>query len=533
MTAEPAAAASRRGRRPPVLLAVLSTAVVGAALLPLAYLLVRALGADEEARAAVRLEQTLRLILDTALLVAGVVTVALVLGTGLAWLVVRTDVPGRRAWGVALTLPLVIPSYVAALVLLGALGPKGLLQQALEPLGVERLPDLYGYDGALIALTLSTYPYVFLIAAAALRSVDVSLEEAARSLGRSPFRVFLTVTLPALRPALGAAALLVALYVLADFGAVSLMQYPTLTRAVYLQYESLLDRNAAAILALVLVAFAAVLVALEGRFRRRGATYRSSPGAGRRARTVQLGRRRWAAAALCATCVALFLALPLGVLGWWAIEGASFRLAWSAAFDSAIASGAAAVCAALAAVPVALLAWRHPSRRSRFLERVAYIPNAVPGIAVALALVFFGARYGGVLYQSLALLIFAYVVRFLPQALATTRSALDLVDPRVEEASRSLGRGPTRTFLAVVLPLARPGVLAGAALVFLSAMKELPATLLLRPIGFDTLATEIWTDTSIGAYSDAAPSALLLIAVSAPLVYALSARRAWELGAPG
>ena len=184
-------------------------------------------------------------------------------------------------------------------------------------------------------------------------------------------------------------------------------------------------------------------------------------------------------------------------------------------------------------MPVALLVWRHPSRRSRFLERVAYIPNAVPGIAVALALVFFGARYGGVLYQSLALLIFAYVVRFLPQALATTRSALDLVDPRVEEASRSLGRGPARTFLAVVLPLARPGVLAGAALVFLSAMKELPATLLLRPIGFDTLATEIWTDTSIGAYSDAAPSALLLIAVSAPLVYALSARRAWELGAPG
>jgi iron(III) transport system permease protein len=533
MTSEPVAAPRTRGHRAPLFLAVAATAVVAAALLPLAYLLVRAVGADEDARAAVQAVPTLRLVADTALLVGGVVAVTLALGTALAWLVVRTDLPGRRAFGVALTLPLVIPSYVGALVLLGALGPKGMLQQVLEPLGVDRLPDLYGYDGALLALTLSTYPYVFLITAAALRSVDGSIEEAARSLGRPPLQVFLTVTLPAIRPALGAAALLVALYVLADFGAVSLMQYPTLTRAVYLQYESLLDRNAAAILALVLVALAGVLVALEGRVRRRGGTHRSSPGAGRRASTVALGRGRIAAVAFCGTCVALFLALPLAVLARWTAEGSSFGLAWSAALDSTVASSSAAACAAVAAIPVALLAWRHPAAGSRALERLAYVPNAVPGIAVALALVFFGARYGGVLYQSLAMLVFAYVVRFLPLALAATRSALDLVDPRMEEASRSLGRGSAGTLFAVVLPLARPGVLAGAALVFLSAMKELPATLLLRPIGFDTLATEIWTDTSIGAYSAAAPSALLLIAVSAPLVYLLSARRAWELGSPG
>ena len=537
MCERPATAATARGRRPPALLTGTALLVVAAGLLPLAYLLVRGLGADAEARAAVQPGPTLRLVLDTALLVSGVLVATLVLGTTLAWLVVRSDLPGRRLWAVVLTLPLVIPSYVGALILLGALGPKGLLQKVLEPLGVDRLPDLYGYEGALLALTLSTYPYVFLIAAAALRSVDGSVEEAGLSLGRSPLRVFLTVTLPALRPALGAASLLVALYVLADFGAVSLMQYPTLTRAVYLQYESLLDRNAAAILALVLVALAVVVVALEGRMRRRGAAYRSSPGAGRRLRQARLGRWRWPALLACSACAVVFLVLPLGVLGWWSAEGLSvgrpFTLAWHAALDSALASGAAAACAAAAAVPVALLAWRHPSLPSRLLERLAYVPNAVPGIAVALALVFFGARYGGVLYQSLALLVFAYVVRFLPQAVATTRSALALVDPRVEEASRSLGRGSLRTLVSVVLPLARPGMLAGAALVFLSAMKELPATLLLRPIGFDTLATEIWTDTSIGAYSDAAPSALLLIAVSAPLVYALSARRAWELGAPG
>ena len=531
------AAAARRGHRPPILLAALATLSVAAALLPLAYLLYRGLGADAEARAAVRLGPTLRLVLDTVLLVVGVVAAALAIGTAAAWLVVRSDLPGRRLWGVALTLPLVIPSYVGALVLLGALGTRGLLQQALEPLGVERLPDLYGYWGALLALTLSTYPYVFLIAAGALRTVDGSTEEAARSLGQRPLAVFFKVTLPALRPALAAASLLVALYVLADFGAVSLMQYPTLTRAIYLQYESLLDRNAAAILALVLVALAAVVVWLEGRMRRRGSTYRSSPGSGRRARFVQLGRWRWAATAACAAIVGIFLALPLGVLGWWTAQGASagltLRVAWSAALNSLLASGAAASLAVVAALPIALLAWRHPSRPARLLERLGYVPNAVPGIAVALALVFFGARYGGVLYQSLGMLVFAYVVRFLPQSLAPASSALALVDPRLEDASRSLGRSARRTFLAVVLPLARPGILAGGALVFLSAMKELPATLLLRPIGFDTLATEIWTDTSIGAYSAAAPSALLLIAVSAPVVYIISARRAWDLGAPG
>jgi iron(III) transport system permease protein len=536
MNTAPAAAAPRGGGRPGALAAA-AVIVVASVLLPCIYLVIRAFGADENARAAVQLQPTLRLVFDTLLLVVGVVAVTLVIGTALAWLVVRTDLPGARIWGVALTLPLVIPSYVGALVLLGALGPTGLLQQRLAPLGVERLPDIYGYEGALLALTLSTYPYVFLVAASALRTIDVSLEEAARSLGRSAPRVFLTVTLPALRPALSASALLVALYVLADFGAVSLMQYPTLTRAVYLQYESLLDRNAAAILALVLVALAGVIVILEGYVRRRGATFRSSPGAGRRAKAVGLGRWRWAAVAACAASVGLFLALPLGVLAWWALEGASvgapFRLAWQAALNSTFASAAAAGVAGLAAIPVAVFAWRQPSRLSRGLERLAYVPNAVPGIAVALALVFFGARYGGVLYQSLALLIFAYVVRFFPQPLATTRSALDLVDPRVEEASRALGRGSARTLHAVVLPLARPGMLAGAALVFLSAMNELPATLLLRPTGFDTLATEIWTDTSIGAYSDAAPSALLLIAVSAPLVYVLSARRAWDLGAHG
>jgi iron(III) transport system permease protein len=207
-------------------------------------------------------------------------------------------------------------------------------------------------------------------------------------------------------------------------------------------------------------------------------------------------------------------------------------VAWDAALDTMSVSAAAAAVAAAAVLPVAVLAWRYPSRGARALERLTLVPTALPGIAVGLAFVYLGARVG-ILYGTLALLLLAYLVRFMPYALASTRAALDGVSPRLEEAARSLGRTPSGAARAVVLPVARPGILAGAALVFLSTVKELPATLLLRPIGFETLATEIWKETSVAAYGAAAPSALLLVAIAAPFVYALSWRRAWELGAPG
>jgi iron(III) transport system permease protein len=530
-----AARVSSPGRRPPGLLVLTALLVAAAASVPIAYLALRALSADDRARALVPLATTFELAWDTALLAFGVVVATLAVGVPLAWLVVRTDLPGRRVWGLAASLPLVIPSFVAALALLGAFAPRGLVQEALEPLGVDRLPEVTGYWGSLVALTLSTYPYVYLLAAAGLRNADMSAEEAARSLGAGRVRVFTRVTLPALRPSLAAASLLVALYVLSDFGVVSLMGYSTLTTGVYVRYESLLALESAAILALVLVALALALVLVASRFRLRGAIYRSTPGAGRAGRLVPLGRWRWPALAFCTAVVGLFLALPVGVLAWWSVTADPFTgragVEWSAAVGSASMATAAAVVAALVVLPAALLAWRYPSPLSRWLERATLLPSALPGIAVALALVFVGARIGTPVYQSLGLLLVAYVIRFMPYGLASTRASLDSVSPRLEEAARSLGRRPLDAMVSVVLPLARSGVLAGAALVFLSTVKELPATLLLKPIGFETLATEIWKGTSVGAYSAVAPSALLLIAIAAPLVYVLSWRNAWELGA--
>jgi iron(III) transport system permease protein len=267
---------------------------------------------------------------------------------------------------------------------------------------------------------------------------------------------------------------------------------------------------------------------LEARSRGRGRLRRSGAGADRPADTVALGRWRWPAAAACSAVVAVALVVPVAVLVWWAQRGrgavpeAGEVLGWAA--NSLLVSVLAAAVAVLAALPVAALAARRRTRFAQVLERVTYAGNALPGIVIALSLVFFATRAARPLYQTLTLLVFAYVVRFLPQALAGAHGALLRVDPKLEQAARGLGAGPWRTFARVTAPLVAPGLLAGATLVFLSTMKELPATLLLKPIGFDTLATEVWTATAVSSYSAAAIPALLLIVLSAPVVWLLQVR---------
>ncbi|MEA2322514.1 MAG: iron(III) transport system permease protein [Solirubrobacteraceae bacterium] len=492
--------------------------VAALAALPVVYLAVRAGTGGADAWAVLRRPGTVAVVGRTVLLVASVTAAATAIGVALAWLVVRTDLPGRRVWGLAAALPLVIPSYVTALALIGTLGPGGLLPVSW----------LFGFPGAFAALTLATYPYVFLLTAAALHRLDPALEEAARSLGRRRVAVFRQVTLPVLRPSIAGGSVLVALYALSDFGVVSLMRYDVLTRAIYQQYRSLFDRTPAAILGLVLVVLTVLVLVAEARGRGRGRVQRSAAGAARTGETVALGRARWTAFAFCAGVIALALVVPIGVLVYWAQragarpDGADVI---GPAANSLLVSGLGAAAAAAAALPVAALAVRHRSRWTSAIQQATYASNALPGVVIALALVFFATRVAEPVYQTLALLVFAYVVRFLPQALAGAQAALARVDPQLEHAARGLGARPWRVLARITAPLVGPGVLAGATLVFLSTMKELPATLLLRPVGFDTLATEVWSATTVSAYSEAALPALLLIAFSAPVVYGLQLRR--------
>lgn len=519
----------RSRRRAPLWLLVPALVVAAAMLLPPLWLLIRAGEGGWAALSLLADASTLRVLANSALLAITVTAASIAIAVPVAWLTTRTDLPARRTWGVLTTLPLVVPTYVGGFVFMIAFGPRGMVQGWLAPLGVDRLPSIYGFTGAAIVLTLFSYPYVLLTVRGALLGLDPALEESARSLGLGPAATFRRVVLPQLRPAVAGGGLLVALYVLSDFGAVSMLRYQTFTRAIYTQYSSAFDRTPAAVLALLLVAFTVTLLVIEHRARGARALHRSAPGSARRATPVRLGRWRPLAVAGLGVLVTAAVAVPLAVLGYWLVRGVSngepLQLVGRWAANSLLASGLGALVAVAAALPVAVLAVRHRSRLTALIERTSYLGFALPGVVVALALVFFGARYGGALYQTLPMLVLAYVVLFLPQAVAATRSSLLQVPPALEEASRSLGRSGPATFTQITLPLVRPGVLAGGALVFLTAMKELPATLLLGPTGFSTLATGVWSATTEAFFARGAASALLLIGLTGIPLIALLDRR--------
>lgn len=504
---------------PPATLLVPAGLVALLAAVPVVYLVVMAIGADRSALDLVARPRTLDVLWRTVTLAGAVTAAGIALGVPLAWLTLRTDLPGRRFWAVATVLPLVIPSYVGGYALVAALGPRGALQSLLAPLGVERLPEIYGFGGAALALTLFTFPYVLLAVRGALAGLDPAYEEVARSLGRGPWRTFLTVTLPQLRPAMAAGGLLVALYVLSDFGAVSLLQFDSFTRAIYVQYRASFDRTLAAVLALMLVGLTLLILLAESRIRGRSRYFRSGAGVRRPPHPVQLGGWRYPALAFCALVVGLAIVVPIGTIVFWLVRGLAvgepLRLVWGAAGNSVLVAGMTAAVAAAAAIPVALLSVRHAGSPTALMERAVYSGYALPGIVIGLALVFIGAQWMPWLYQTLPLLIVGYLIRFLPQAVGATRASLLQLSPRLDEAARSLGQSPRAVFRRVTLPIIRPGVGAGAALVFLTTMKELPTTVLLAPTGFDTLAVRIWSASAEGFFARAAAPALLMVAVAA------------------
>ena len=502
-------------------------ALVGAALLlPPFYLLVRAGEIDQPVAQLLLRPRILATLARTLGLAASVTALSMLIAVPLGWLTVRSDVPLRRWWDLLAPLPLVIPSYVGAYLFVSAFGPRGLLQQLLESwFGVERLPSIYGFPGALLTLTSLSYPYLLLAVRGTLLRLDPAQEEAARSLGDSPWQTFRRVTLPLLRPALGAGGLLVALYCLRDFGAVALMRYDTFTRVIYVQYNSF-DRSQAALLALVLVAITLALLWFEARLQQRARYFRGATGAVRLPTITPLGRWRWPAFAFCALVVLVSLALPALILLYWLarglLAGEVIPELGRAAWNSIWASGLAAFFTTVAALPVVWLAVRKASRLTRLLERLTYSAFALPGIVIALALVFFGINHARWLYQTLAMLVLAYGILFVPQAVGTIRASLLQIHPSLEEAALSLGRRPGYVWLTVTLPLLRPGLLSGAGMVFLTAMKELPATLLLSPLGFKTLAVAVWSSVSEAFFAAAAAPALAIMLLSSlPMAFLL------------
>ncbi|MET8333977.1 iron ABC transporter permease [Streptosporangium canum] len=484
-------------RRIPAGLLTPAAVTAALALLPVGYLMVRSAegGLDGVARTLLR-ARTLELALRSLGLAAVVTALCVAIGISLAWLVIRSDLPGRRFFGILAALPLAVPSYVAAYTWVAAV-------------------DLEGFTGSVLVLTLCSYPYVYLPVAAALSRMDPATEEVALSLGRGRSGVVLRQ----LRPSAAAGALLVAMYVLAEFGAVAIMRFDVFTTQIYTSYRAGFNRTPAAVLGLLLVLITLLIVAAESRSRGR-ASYAMRGNPARRPPIIRLRAGTRALALAWSTALAgLAVGFPLAGIGYWLLNGSSARvdlgeLAGAVGATLGVAAAGALLTTALA-VPVGIIAARYRGRTATFLEQSTYVGHSLPGIVMALSFVFFAVRYVPAVYQRSPLLVVAYAVLFMPAAVGAVRASVLQSPPVLEEVARSLGRTPLQTVRAVTLPLALPGVLAGAALVFLTAMKELPATLLLRPTGMETLATQLWAETGSGAYAAAAPYAALLMLLAA------------------
>lgn len=447
------------------------------------------------------------LLVNTLLLMVFTVPLCLVLGVGGAWLVERTQLRGARWWAVALAAPLAIPAFVNSYS------------------WVSAVPSLEGiWSGVLIA-TLSYFPLVYIPAAATLGRLDPAIEQSAASLGLGPWAVFIKVVLPQLRIAMTGGALLVALHLLSEYGAFAMIRFDTFTTAIMVQFQSTFNGTAGNMLASVLVFLCLILLLAE--VKSRGTARYARIGSGAQAKATRLPLRAYQVPAQLAllSVVVLAFGVPVWFVLRWVVAGGSD--VWAAdefmpALLQTLSFGAlGAAVTTLVAFPMAYLAVRRPSWFSKTLELSNYVTSSLPGIVVGLAFVTVSIRLLPGLYQTTGVLIAAYVLLFIPRALVNIRSGLAQAPKELDEAAQSLGKPPLTSFLKVTLRLTAPAAAGGAALVFLAIVNELTATLLLSPNGTRTLATEFWSKSSEIDYAGAAPYALLMILLSAPMTYLL------------
>ncbi len=499
---------ARRPTRPTgLLLASLLVALV--LVVPLVFLLVEAQGAGvSKVVHLIWRPLTLSLLWNTIRLAVVVAALCAVIGTGAAWLVERTDLPGRGVWAVLLVIPMAIPDFVVSF-------------------GWASLStSVSGYWGAVLVMTLAVYPLVYLPVASSLRNADPAQEEVARSLGTGRLETFWRITVGQARTAILGGSLLVVLVLLAEYGAFEILGYRTFTTAIFTEFSISFNVATACALSLVLIVLGLVVLTGESMGGGRGRVSRVDRMAQRRASRQRLGA--WKAPALLAVTVLAGLALgvPVGSASyWWAtgpehvLEGVSIV---SATWHTGLYSACAAAISTAMALPVAILAIRHDGRLHRLVERSTYLVLAMPGVVIALSLAYFSEQYaGGLWYQTAPMLVVAYAIMFFPLALVGVRASVTRAPVGLEDVARSLGQGRLAVFWRVTRPLVGPGLAAAFCLVFLSAVTELTATLILVPTGVQTLATQFWSYQQNLAYGQAAPFALLMIGIAAVPSYVL------------
>jgi iron(III) transport system permease protein len=479
---------------------------------------------------------------NTAWLLAGVGIGAGAIGTTLAWLVVAHRFPGRRVFEWALMLPLAIPGYVMGFVFVALFEYSGPLQTSLRAAFGQTFPflDIRSGWGLVAVLSLVLYPYPYLMARSAFASLGAAPIEAARGMGLSPRQTFWRVALPLARPGIAVGIALALMEALADFGTVSLFDYRTYTVGIYRVWFGMFDRVAAGQLAVVLLLWAVALLVLERMQRRRR---RYTQAHGRLAADVWprlQGWRAWGATACCAAVLGVAFLLPLGTLLWWTL---SPGLARSTALlplvrNSLVLAALAAILCVAAGLVLAYARRRSSSRGLRLATEIAGLGYALPGsvVAVGVLAILAGADRSvadfiqrlsghdvGLITTGTGIgLLFAYLVRFIALGFHPTEAGLASIPRSIDECAASLGSTPGRVVRELHLPLLRTALTAAGLLVFLDVMKELPATMLIRPMGWDTLAIGVWQLTSEALWHEAALPALTIVAAGLPAVICLT-----------
>jgi iron(III) transport system permease protein len=506
-----------RHRRLPAHPGVLAAAILVAilALIPVGFVLVVLFQTGWETGSALIFRPRVgHLLVNTLVLEALVLPLAIALGVALAWLTERTNLPGARAWSWLAVAPLAIPAFVQS--------------YAWDGL----FPRVHGLFPAVLISVIAYFPFVYLPVVAQLRRLDPAIEDVAASLGIAPGRRFLRVVLPQLRLAIAGGALLVALHLLAEYGLYVFIRYDTLTTAIVDQFQAIYNGPAANLLGIVLVACALGVLGLDAALRGNRRYARVGSGAARMPDRTKLGRATlpWLLVPVVTTIFAI--GVPLATLLRWILRGGADVWDWSGLFSAlgqtAVYALAGAALTVIAALPIAWLSVRAPGRFQRVLEWCHAYVGSLPGVVIALALVTITVRVALPLYQTIATLLLAYVLMFLARGIVSVRASFAQVPVELERAAISLGRSPFHAAMRITMRLAAPGIAAGMALVAMGITTELTATLMLSPNGTHTLATEFWALTSEIDYMGAAPYAVTMILLSLPLTVLLhvQARRA-------
>ena len=498
-------------RRPPLWLTLIIILIALPLLLPFLYVIVRAweVGLHRSIELLWR-PRMADLLLNTLLLMFCVTVGSIILGTFCAFLLERYRFFGKAFFQVAITLPLCIPAFVSCFTWIS-------LTFRVE-----------GFWGTIGIMTLSSFPLAYLPIAATLKRLDRSLEEISQSLGKSNAYTFWYAIFPQLKPAIGSSLLLIALHMLVEFGAVSILNYQTFTTAIFQEYEMSFNNSTAALLSAVLMSICTIIVVGEIFFRGKQTLYNSGKGVTRPYPVKTLPFFKQCAAFLFfSSIVILSLGIPLFMLIYWLNVGNSrgsavnFGEFFSAFSHSLIIAGLGAALTVLCALPLVWGAVRYHSKLTVWIERLPYLLHAVPGLVIALSLVYFTINYANALYQTFIVVIVAYFMLYLPMAQTTLRASLEQFSESIEKIGQSLGRSSFYIFRTLTLPAMLPGIAAAFALVFLNLMKELTATLLLTPNDIKTLSTAVWEYTSDAQYAAATPYALMLVIFSGIPVFLL------------